>query len=144
MPMPVLDSAVQADPHLVCRVGNSRGNVNARPPLTSLLCALSSIERVYDVLLVIGGSDTQTMQVTKERAPLQSVHCDRAVTAEDLETLALRSAPASREKRMPAETQSGSVQLRTLQRRKRIAVAHRLRREYLGQRDGEVSRPAVA
>ena len=91
--------------------GGSRGNVNAYT-LTSLTRAVPYIEKVYNVLPAVGGADAETVDQAKERAPLQIKSRDRAVTAEDFETLALRSTTSvARAKALPSDETSGHVQL---------------------------------
>jgi hypothetical protein len=91
--------------------GGTRGNVNAQT-LTSLTRAVPYIEKVYNVLPAVGGADAETVDQAKERAPLQIKSRDRAVTAEDFETLALRSTTSiARAKSIPSDEKPGHVQL---------------------------------
>lgn len=91
--------------------GGTKGNVNAYT-LTSLTRAVPYIERVYNVLPAVGGADAETVDQAKERAPQQIKSRDRAVTAEDFETLALRSTTSiARAKALPSDDKVGHVQL---------------------------------
>lgn len=91
--------------------GGSKGNVNAFT-LTSLTRAVPYIEKVYNVLPAVGGADAETVEQAKERAPLQIKSRDRAVTAEDFETLALRSTTSiARAKALASDDQAGHVHL---------------------------------
>lgn len=91
--------------------GGTRGNVN-QYTLTSLTRALPYIDKVYNVLPAVGGADAETVEQAKERAPLQIKSRDRAVTAEDFETLALRSTTSiARAKALPSDDNVGHVQL---------------------------------
>lgn len=91
--------------------GGTKGNVNAHT-LTSLTRAVPYIEKAYNVLPAVGGADAETVEQAKERAPLQIKSRDRAVTAEDFETLALRSTTSvARAKALPSDERSGHVQL---------------------------------
>ncbi len=91
--------------------GGTKGNVNVNT-LTQLTSAVAYIEKVYNVLPAVGGADPETVEQAKERAPLQIKSRDRAVTAEDFETLALRSSTSiARAKCLPSEEHTGHVQL---------------------------------
>src|SRR5262249_59550878 len=70
--------------------GGAMGNVNANT-LTSLGRALAYIESVTNPLPATGGADRETIDEAKDRAPYTIKSRDRAVTAEDYETLALRA-----------------------------------------------------
>ena len=91
--------------------GGTKGNVNAGT-LSSLTRAVPYIEKVYNVLPAVGGANAETVDQAKERAPQQIKSRDRAVTAEDFETLALRSTTSiARAKALPSDDQNGHVQL---------------------------------
>jgi len=91
--------------------GGSRGNVNAGQ-LTVLTRAVAYIEKVVNPLPAVGGADPETIEQAKTRAPQQFKTRDRAVTAEDFETLALRASNSiARAKCLPSDEKSGEVSL---------------------------------
>ena len=87
----------QAHNNIVCRRyqigGGVRGNVNPMT-LTQLTRAVAYVERVYNATAAAGGSDAETVEEAKARAPMMLKSRDRAVTAEDFEALALRASTA--------------------------------------------------
>jgi len=91
--------------------GGSLGNVNANT-LTSLGRALAYIEAVTNPLPASGGADRETIDEAKDRAPYTIKSRDRAVTAEDYETLALRaSTTLARARCVPDRSNRGHVTL---------------------------------
>lgn len=70
--------------------GGAAGNVNPGT-LTALTRALAYIDTVTNPLVAGGGADRETVSEAKERAPHTIKSRDRAVTAEDFESLALRA-----------------------------------------------------
>lgn len=91
--------------------GGGGGNVNANT-ITSLVRALSYIDKVTNPLPASGGSDRESVDEAKARAPYTIKSRDRAVTAEDFEMLALRaSTQLARAKCVPDRTNRGEVNL---------------------------------
>src|SRR5262249_41904515 len=91
--------------------GGVRGNVNAMT-LTQLTRAVAYIERCYNVSPAAGGADAETVDEAKRRAPQMLKSRDRAVTAEDFESLALRASTAvARAKCLPSREHDGEVQV---------------------------------
>jgi predicted phage baseplate assembly protein len=91
--------------------GGTRGNVNA-DTLTALTRSIAYIDKVSDPLPAAGGSDAETVEQAKVRAPLEIKSRDRAVTAEDFETLARRaSTGVARAKCLPSGRHDGHVLL---------------------------------
>lgn len=89
--------------------GGRKGNVNAGT-LTALTRAIAYIDGVTNVLAAAGGADPETVEEAKQRAPYQIKSRDRAVTAEDYETLALRASTSlARAKCLPDPTHQGAV-----------------------------------
>jgi len=94
--------------------GGYNGNVNANT-LTSLGRALAYIESVTNPLPATGGSDRETIDEAKARAPYTIKSRDRAVTSEDYEMLALRaSTQLARAKCVADRTNRGHVTLALL------------------------------
>ena len=91
--------------------GGSRGNVNPGT-LTQLTRALAYVAGVANPLPATGGSDRETVDEAKERAPYTIKSRDRAVTTEDFEMLALRSSTSiARAKCVPDRANRGAVVL---------------------------------
>jgi predicted phage baseplate assembly protein len=91
--------------------GGVRGNVNAMT-LTQLTRAIAYIDKCYNALPAAGGADAETVDEAKARAPLTLKSRDRAVTAEDFESLALRaSTGVARAKCLPSQKHDGEVQV---------------------------------
>ncbi len=91
--------------------GGALGNVNANT-LTSLGRALAYVESVTNPLPASGGSDRETVEEAKNRAPYTIKSRDRAVTTEDYEMLALRaSTQLARAKCVPDRSSRGHVTL---------------------------------
>jgi predicted phage baseplate assembly protein len=91
--------------------GGMRGNVNAMS-LTQPMRAVAYVDRCYNVSPTAGGADAETVEEAKQRAPLMLKSRDRAVTAEDFESLALRASTAvARAKCLPSLEHDGEVQL---------------------------------
>jgi predicted phage baseplate assembly protein len=91
--------------------GGSSGNVNP-DTLTSLTRALAYIDAVTNPIAANGGADRESVDEAKERAPYTIKSRDRAVTAEDFETLALRASTSiARAKCVPDRTSRGAVTL---------------------------------
>jgi len=89
--------------------GGAVGNVNGGT-LTSLTRALSYIDSVINPLPASGGTDRETVEEAKGRAPFTIKSRDRAVTAEDFEMLALRaSTNLARAKCVPDRSNRGAV-----------------------------------
>src|SRR4029079_12857694 len=87
--------------------GGALGNVNANT-LTSLGRALAYIEAGTNPIPPMGGSDRETIEDAKNRAPYTIKSRDRAVTTEDYEMLALRaSTQLARAKCVPDRTHRG-------------------------------------
>jgi predicted phage baseplate assembly protein len=94
--------------------GGALGNVNPNT-LTSLGRALAYIEGVTNPLPATGGSDRETIEEAKARAPYTIKSRDRAVTTEDYEMLALRaSTQLARAKCVPDRSNRGHVTLALL------------------------------
>jgi predicted phage baseplate assembly protein len=94
--------------------GGSLGNVNPNT-LTSLGRALAYIEGVTNPLPATGGSDRESIEEAKARAPYTIKSRDRAVTTEDYEMLALRaSTQLARAKCVPDRSNRGHVTLALL------------------------------
>jgi len=94
--------------------GGALGNVNANT-LTSLGRALAYIEAVTNPLPATGGSDRETIDDAKNRAPYTIKSRDRAVTTEDYEMLALRaSTQLARARCVPDRSNRGHVTLALL------------------------------
>ncbi len=105
---------------VVCRRyqigGGVRGNVNALT-LTQLTRAMAYVERCYNAMPAAGGSDAETVEEAKARAPMMLKSRDRAVTAEDFESLALRASTAvARAKCLPSRERDGEVRVVVLPR----------------------------
>lgn len=91
--------------------GGSHGNVNVNT-LTSLSKAIAYIESVNNFMPAAGGSDAETVEEAKERAPYHIKSRDRAVTGEDFEQMALRASTSiARAKCLPDPTHQGHVLL---------------------------------
>ena len=91
--------------------GGVRGNVNASS-LTQLTRAIAYIDKCYNPLPAVGGADAETVEEAKSRAPLTLKSRDRAVTAEDFESLALRaSTGVARARCLPSGKKDGEVQV---------------------------------
>ncbi len=91
--------------------GGVRGNVNAMT-LTQLTRAIAYIDKCYNAIPAAGGADAETIDEAKARAPQLLKSRDRAVTAEDFETLALRSSTGvARAKCLPSQKHDGEVQV---------------------------------
>lgn len=91
--------------------GGSSGNINP-DTLTSLTRALAYIDSVTNPIAATGGADRESVDEAKERAPYTIKSRDRAVTAEDFETLALRASTSiARAKCVPDRTSRGAVTL---------------------------------
>ena len=91
--------------------GGVRGNVNAMT-LTQLTRAIAYIDKCYNAIPAAGGADAETVEEAKSRAPQLLKSRDRAVTAEDFETLALRSSTGvARAKCLPSQQHDGEVQV---------------------------------
>jgi Baseplate J-like protein len=91
--------------------GGSSGNVNP-DTLTSLTRALAYIDSVTNPIPATGGADRESVDEAKERAPYTIKSRDRAVTAEDFETLALRASTSiARAKCVPDRSHRGAVTL---------------------------------
>ncbi len=89
--------------------GGAIGNVNANT-LTSLYSAIAQIRTVTNPLPATGGSDRETVEEAKDRAPFAIKSRDRAVTREDYETLALRaSTQLARARCLPDRSNRGQV-----------------------------------
>jgi predicted phage baseplate assembly protein len=94
--------------------GGASGNVNPHT-LTSLGRALAYIEGVTNPIAASGGSDRESIEEAKARAPYTIKSRDRAVTTEDYEMLALRaSTQLARAKCVPDRTNRGHVTLALL------------------------------
>jgi predicted phage baseplate assembly protein len=91
--------------------GGSNGNVNPGT-ITSLSRALAYIDTVSNPLPASGGSDRESVEEAKARAPFTIKSRDRAVTAEDFEMLALRASTAlARAKCVPDRSNRGHITL---------------------------------
>ncbi|HEY6033003.1 MAG TPA: putative baseplate assembly protein [Kofleriaceae bacterium] len=94
--------------------GGAAGNVNANT-LTSLGRALAYIDSVTNPIAATGGSDRETIEDAKNRAPYTIKSRDRAVTVEDYEMLALRaSTQLARARCVPDRSNRGHVTLALL------------------------------
>ncbi len=91
--------------------GGVRGNVNANT-ITQLTRAIAYIDKVYNVMPAAGGSDPESVEEAKQRAPLTLKSRDRAVTSEDFEVLAMKASTAvQRAKCLPSQQHNGLVQV---------------------------------
>ncbi len=91
--------------------GGSAGNVNAHS-LTAMTRTIAYVDRVTNPLPATGGSDAENIEEAKARAPYTIKSRDRAVTAEDFETLALRASTSlARAKCVESRTHRGAVTL---------------------------------
>lgn len=91
--------------------GGSAGNVNPGT-ITSLVRALSYIDSVTNPMAATGGSDRETVEEAKARAPYTIKSRDRAVTSEDFEMLALRASTSlARAKCVPDRSNRGEITL---------------------------------
>ncbi len=91
--------------------GGVRGNVNAGT-LTALTRSIAYIDKVTNELPAVGGADAETVEEAKTRAPMEIKSRDRAVTAEDFESLALRASTGiARAKCLPSGRHDGHVLL---------------------------------
>lgn len=89
--------------------GGELGNVNTNT-LTSLYTALAHIRTVTNPMPTAGGSDRETIEEAKDRAPYTIKSRDRAVTGEDYEMLALRaSTQLARARCLPDRSNRGQV-----------------------------------
>ncbi len=68
--------------------GGQRGNVGA-DTVTELQTYVEAVKRVTNLRPAFGGSDEESLEEAKLRAPRQLKSKDRAVTAEDFETMAV-------------------------------------------------------
>lgn len=94
--------------------GGAPGNVNSNT-LTSLGRALAYIEAVTNPIPATGGSDRESIEDAKNRAPYTIKSRDRAVTVEDYEMLALRaSTQLARARCVPDRSNRGHVTLALL------------------------------
>jgi predicted phage baseplate assembly protein len=87
--------------------GGPRGNV-ATGALSVLRTSIPYVERVQNRHPAVGGVAGETMDEVRRRGPLDLRTRDRAVTAEDFEVLALRSAPGLARVRCVPEAGSGA------------------------------------
>ncbi len=91
--------------------GGAAGNVNP-DTLTSLTRAIAYVDGVTNPLPAAGGTDRETVNEAKDRAPHTIKSRDRAVTAEDFEAMALRaSTQLARAKCVPDRGHRGAVTL---------------------------------
>ncbi len=91
--------------------GGVRGNVNANT-ITQLTRAIAYVEKCFNAVPAAGGSDAETVDEAKARAPLTLKSRDRAVTAEDFEALTLKaSTSVARAKCLPSQQHNGEVQV---------------------------------
>jgi Baseplate J-like protein len=91
--------------------GGVRGNVNANT-LTALTRSIAYIDKVANLMPAAGGADAETVDEAKRRAPMEIKSRDRAVTAEDFESLALRASTGiARAKCLPSGRHDGHVLL---------------------------------
>ncbi len=91
--------------------GGATGNVNTGT-ITSMVRALSYIDTVTNPLPATGGSDRESVEDAKRRAPYTIKSRDRAVTAEDFEMLALRASTSlARAKCVPDRSNRGQITL---------------------------------
>lgn len=86
--------------------GGPRGNVAARA-ISVLRTSVPYVERVENRRSASGGTAGETLDEVRRRGPLDLRTRDRAVTAADVEVLALRSAPAIARVRCVAEGDYG-------------------------------------
>lgn len=94
--------------------GGAVGNVNANT-ITSIGRSLAYVDGVTNPIAATGGADRETVEEAKARAPYTIKNRDRAVTAEDFETLALRaSTTLARARCVPDRTNRGQVTLALL------------------------------
>lgn len=108
--------------------GGTRGNVNANS-LTALTRSIAYIDKVTNPLPAAGGADAETIEQAKIRAPLEIKSRDRAVTAEDFETLAMRASTGiARARCLPSGRHDGHVLLAIVPRadEKNIDLTRRL------------------
>jgi predicted phage baseplate assembly protein len=80
--------------------GGLRGNVGA-DKITELQTSVEAVESVTNVGPAAGGSEEETLEEAKLRAPREIKHKERAVTAEDFEALAIDT-PGARVRRAKA------------------------------------------
>ncbi|MGE7414697.1 putative baseplate assembly protein [Methylobacterium tarhaniae] len=73
--------------------GGSRGNLPARA-ISQLIGAVAGAEEVYNVKPSEGGSDGESPAAFRRRGPMALAHRGRAVTARDIEALALEASAA--------------------------------------------------
>ncbi len=91
--------------------GGAAGNVGART-LTAVRTPLPYVTTVTNLKAATGGSDPETVDEVKARAPLTIRTGRRAVTAEDFEQLTLESSPRiARVRCVPPKTNGGPVRL---------------------------------
>jgi len=91
--------------------GGVKGNVNAMT-LTQLTRAIAYVDKCYNVMPAAGGSNAETVEEAKNRAPHTLKSRDRAVTSEDFESLALKaSTGVARAKCIPSGRRDGEVQV---------------------------------
>ena len=91
--------------------GGTRGNVNAGT-LTALTRSIAYVDKVNNPMPAAGGADAETIEQAKTRAPMEIKSRDRAVTAEDFETLARRASTGiERAKCLASGHHDGHVQL---------------------------------
>ena len=91
--------------------GGTRGNVNAGT-LTALTRSIAYIDKVSNMLPAAGGADAETIEEAKARAPMEIKSRDRAVTAEDFESMAMRASTGiARAKCLPSGRHDGHVLL---------------------------------
>ncbi len=86
--------------------GGPRGNVSARS-ISVLRTSVPYVERVENRRSAGGGTAGETTEQVRQRGPLDLRTRDRAVTAADVEVLALRSAPSIARVRCVAEGDYG-------------------------------------
>ncbi len=91
--------------------GGVKGNVNAHT-ITALTRSIAYIDKVTNHTAAVGGADPETVEEAKVRAPMEIKSRDRAVTAEDFESLAKRSSTSiARAKCLPSGRHDGHVLL---------------------------------
>ncbi len=89
--------------------GGSQGNVNTNT-LSALTRSIAYIEGVTNWMPAGGGSDAETVEEAKARAPFQIKSRDRAVTSEDFEQMAMRATTSiARAKCLPDPLHQGFV-----------------------------------
>jgi predicted phage baseplate assembly protein len=89
--------------------GGGRGNVNTNT-LTALTRAIAYVEGVTNWMPAGGGSDAESVDEAKARAPFQIKSRDRAVTSEDFEQMAMRATTSiARAKCLPDPMHQGFV-----------------------------------